>query len=82
MPYHLWKEDGIWVAKDMITGVASQGETHEKALENLEEAVNLHEGEESSDQKGEDRFLKDLGINPAEVKKAREENRNLPSFMR
>jgi len=34
-----------WVATDVETGVTSQGESREAALENLDEAVALHEGE-------------------------------------
>lgn len=34
-------EDGWWTAVDEPTGVASQGETREAALENLDEAVEL-----------------------------------------
>jgi predicted RNase H-like HicB family nuclease len=36
-------EDGWWTAIDEATGVASQGETREEALENLDEAVELTE---------------------------------------
>jgi predicted RNase H-like HicB family nuclease len=35
------EEDGWWSAIDQETGVASQGETRAKALENLDEAVEL-----------------------------------------
>lgn len=39
---HLIEEDdGWWSAVDQETGVASQGETQEKALENLDDAVEL-----------------------------------------
>ena len=34
-------DDGGWSAIDQETGVASQGETREEALENLDEAVAL-----------------------------------------
>jgi predicted RNase H-like HicB family nuclease len=33
------EEDGWWSAIDEETGVASQGETRERALENLDEAL-------------------------------------------
>ncbi len=34
------EQDGdLWVAEDVETGVASQGETRERALANLDEAV-------------------------------------------
>jgi hypothetical protein len=44
----LTKEDEWWVAIDEDAGevgVASQGRSREEALENLDEAVTLHEGE-------------------------------------
>ena len=41
---HLIEEDdGWWSAVDQETGVASQGETREDALANLDEAVELTE---------------------------------------
>jgi predicted RNase H-like HicB family nuclease len=41
---HLIEEDdGWWSAVDQETGVASQGETREEALANLDEAVELTE---------------------------------------
>ncbi|NHX37836.1 MULTISPECIES: type II toxin-antitoxin system HicB family antitoxin [Halolamina] len=57
-------EDGeIWVAKDEDTGVASQGETREEALEMLDEAVALHKGEIGHEPTDEE--LRELGIDPA-----------------
>jgi len=35
------KQVKMWVAKDVNTGYASQGETKEKAIENLIEALRL-----------------------------------------
>ena len=37
------KSDGWYVARDEVTGVASQGETKAEALANLAEALELHE---------------------------------------
>lgn len=37
------EDDGWWSAVDEETGVASQGETRQAALENLDEAVELTE---------------------------------------
>lgn len=37
------KSDGWFVATDTETGVASQGETKAEALENLAEALRLHD---------------------------------------
>ncbi|MEM3089021.1 MAG: type II toxin-antitoxin system HicB family antitoxin [Candidatus Nitrosotenuis sp.] len=38
----LWKEDGIYVIKEAITGVTTQGDTVEEALANLKEAITLY----------------------------------------
>lgn len=39
-------EDGeVWNVRDEDTGVATQGETREEALEMLDDAVALHKGE-------------------------------------
>ena len=80
----MWREDGGWVITDVETGVTTQGETREEALEMLDEAVALHKGEsgESIDTPEEEReALRDLGIDPDEVEAAREENDELPDFM-
>ncbi|TKX41422.1 type II toxin-antitoxin system HicB family antitoxin [Halorubrum sp. ARQ200] len=77
-------DDGWWVARDEATGVASQGETREDALANLDEAVALHKGEigESIDTWEEEKeALDDLGIDPEEVQQARDEHDGLPDFM-
>jgi len=78
-------EDGWWTARNVEVGVSSQGETKQEALENLDEAVALYKGEigdpiETWEEEKE--VLKDLGIDPDEVKKSREENDELPEFMR
>lgn len=80
----MWREDDGWVITDVETGVTTQGETREEALEMLDEAVALHKGEigESIDTPEEEReVLRDLGIDPDEVDAAREENDELPDFM-
>ena len=81
-----WNEDaGNWSAVDEDLGVASVGETREKALEMLDEAVALHTGEagESIDSReGEQEALEELGIDPDAVKEARESDTDLPEFMR
>ena len=79
------EDDGWWSAIDEEVGVASQGETREAALANLDEAVALHKGKigESIDTWEEERtVLENLGIDPDEVEAAREENDELPEFMR
>lgn len=53
-------EDGeVWIAKDEDTGVASQGETREEALEMLDEAVAGVQGEGRPPTDAE---LRELGI--------------------
>jgi predicted RNase H-like HicB family nuclease len=62
-------EDGWWTAIDEATGVASQGPTREAALENLNEAVELHEegGEPIED---EEAFLREVGVDVDDVANA------------
>ena len=43
------EDDGWWAAIDEETGVASQGETRQDALANLDEAVALTKETESAD---------------------------------
>jgi predicted RNase H-like HicB family nuclease len=38
----VWKEDELYVAKALEVEVASQGESEEEALSNLEEALELY----------------------------------------
>lgn len=80
-----WDEElGGWSAVDEDLGVASQGETREKALEMLDEAVALHKGEigESIDSWDEEKaVLEEFGLDPAEVKESREEAPDIPEFM-
>jgi predicted RNase H-like HicB family nuclease len=59
------EDDGWWSAIDEETGVASQGETREAALDNLDEAVALHTGEIGEPVTDAD--LHDLGIDPETV---------------
>lgn len=61
----LTREDDWWVARDDDTGIASQGETREAALENLDEAVALSNGEIGEPVTDED--LRELGIDPDSV---------------
>lgn len=80
----MWREDGIWVITHVETGVTTQGQTRETALEMLDEALALHKGEsgESIDTPEEEReALQEMGIDPDEVAAAREENDELPDFM-
>lgn len=38
----IWKEEDMYVIKETITGVTTQGKTIEEAMENLKEAVSLY----------------------------------------
>ena len=38
----IWKEEGVYVIREVSTGVTMQGETLEEAIENLKEAVELY----------------------------------------
>jgi len=60
----LWREDDWWIAKDVEAGVTTQGPSRETALENLDEAVALHNGEIGCDPT--DEKLRELGIDPAD----------------
>jgi predicted RNase H-like HicB family nuclease len=60
----LWREDDWWIAKDVGTGVTSQGPSRETALENLDEAVALHNGESGHEPTDEE--LRELGIDAAD----------------
>ncbi|MFC7143054.1 type II toxin-antitoxin system HicB family antitoxin [Halosimplex aquaticum] len=60
----LGESGDLWVARDEETGVASQGETREAALDNLDEAVALHHGEIGREPTDEE--LREVGIDPDE----------------
>lgn len=72
----MWPEDGWWVIRDVATGVTTQGETREEALEMLDEAVALHEGDIGRDPSDDE--LRELGIDPDDNATGTEE---LPDFM-
>jgi len=38
----IWKEEDMFVVKEVFTGVTTQGKTIEEALENIKEAVELY----------------------------------------
>ncbi|OYR57201.1 type II toxin-antitoxin system HicB family antitoxin [Halorubrum halodurans] len=60
----LWREEGWWIAKDVETGVTTQGDSRDDALENLDEAVALHRGEIGREPT--DAELEASGIDPAD----------------
>jgi len=38
----IWKEEDMYVIKETVTGVTTQGKTIQEAIENLKEAVSLY----------------------------------------
>jgi predicted RNase H-like HicB family nuclease len=38
----VWKEDNMYVIKEAVTGVTTQGKTIEDAIKNIKEAVELY----------------------------------------
>lgn len=60
----LWQDEDWWIAKDVETGVTTQGEFREATLANLDEAVALHEGKIGRAPTDEE--LRELGIDPAD----------------
>ncbi|ESS08874.1 MAG: hypothetical protein A07HN63_01472 [uncultured archaeon A07HN63] len=58
----LTKDGDWWIARDTETGVTSQGETRKTALDNLDEAVALHNGEIGEEPTDEE--LREAGIDP------------------
>lgn len=60
----LWREGDWWIAEDVETGVTTQGESRADALDNLDEAVALHDNEIGREPTDEE--IRELGINPAD----------------
>ncbi|WP_144799408.1 type II toxin-antitoxin system HicB family antitoxin [Halorubrum depositum] len=58
----LWREDDWWIARDVGTGVTTQGASRSDALENLDEAVALRRGEIGREPTDEE--LREVGIDP------------------
>ena len=59
----LWREGDGWIAKDVETGVTTQGPSRKTALDNLDDAVALHDGEVGHEPTDEE--LRELGIDPS-----------------
>jgi len=58
----LTESDEWWIARDIETGVTSQGKTRKSALENLDEALAGYRGDGDAPT---DEELRELGINPS-----------------
>ncbi|MFQ3476421.1 type II toxin-antitoxin system HicB family antitoxin [Halonotius sp. F2-221B] len=67
----LTKDGDWWIARDTETGVTSQGETRKTALDNLDEAVALHNGEIGEEPTDEE--LREAGIDPEDNVTGQEE---------
>lgn len=53
-----WKEDDVYVIKEVSTGVTTQGDTMEEAVSNIKEAVSLYLEEKPDARK----FLTDMNL--------------------
>jgi len=67
----MWREGDDWIITDVETGVTTQGETRQHALEMLDEAVALHKGEIGREPTDEE--LRELGIDPEDNTTGNEE---------
>lgn len=38
----VWKEENMYIIKEVVTGVTTQGKTIEEAMKNIKEAVELY----------------------------------------
>jgi len=65
----IWEEEGVYVVKEVFTGVTTQGNTIEEALENLKEAVELYL-EEFPELKEQLRKIKLIGDFNVQIAKA------------
>lgn len=60
----LWRQDDRWIARDVDTGVTTQGATRGETLDNLDDAIALYEGE--TGRQPTDDELRELGIDPSD----------------
>lgn len=65
----IWEEEGVYIIREVFTGVTTQGETIEEAIENLKEAVELYL-EEFPEMREELRKIRFVGDFNVEVAKA------------
>jgi predicted RNase H-like HicB family nuclease len=45
----IWQEGNIYVAQSLEYGIASQGSTHDEALQNIKEAIELYLQDDSGE---------------------------------
>ena len=65
----IWVEEGVYVVREVFTGVTTQGETIEEALENLKEAVELYleEFPELKEELDKIKFVGDINVQIAKA---------------
>lgn len=65
----IWEEEGVYVIREVFTGVTTQGETIEEALENIREAVELYleEFPELKEELGKIKFVGDFNVEIAKA---------------
>ncbi len=62
----LWKEDNMYIIKEVVTGVTTQGKSIEDAIENIKEAVELYL-EEMPEVRKELKEMKTIGAVSVEI---------------
>lgn len=72
----MWREGDSWIITDVETGITTQGETRQEALEMLDDAVAGYKGERGHEPTDEE--LQDLGVDPEDNTTG---NGDLPDFM-
>lgn len=74
------RENELYTAWDVETGVASCGSSRSEALAMLADALTLHESNVEPIE-DEAAALRDLGLDPEEIEATREEHDDLPEFL-
>ncbi|MDV3103081.1 type II toxin-antitoxin system HicB family antitoxin [Thermococcus waiotapuensis] len=71
MNFHavIWEEEGVYVIREVFTGVTTQGETIEEAIENLRGALELYleEFPELKDELKNITFVGDINVQIAKA---------------
>lgn len=59
----VWKEDDMYIIKEIRTGVTTQGKTFDEAMSNIKEAVNLYLEEMPEEKERLERTSKMVALN-------------------
>ena len=59
----IWKEDDVYVIKDAILGITTQGKTIDEAMKNLREAIELYLEEFPEERERLKGYLVELQLN-------------------